>query len=319
MPRAPRFFVDGAFYHVYGRIARGERVFADGDEASRLVEIVREVKRRDGLTIFGWCVMPTHYHLALRTSSIALWRSMRLIQWRFARAHNLHRRQLGPLWQGRYQVRMVDEDRYLLQLIAYIHLNPVTAGLVQDPAAYSWSGHRELLGRCRQPLVDVDTTLTLFGAQRSQARRSYVRMLQAERKQEWMAEAVRSLPWWSAGEETLESAGWDASPLPSLAHDTTAARMPDAGEYVRRACREVGVEPQAVASRAKSRDVAGARELIAVVGVERYGVRVGELAKVLGMHLGSVSRWITRAAARRLHDKAFAARCGELGRKLGQQ
>jgi REP element-mobilizing transposase RayT len=128
-------------------------VFSDGREASRFVEVIREVKKRDGLTVLAWCLMGNHYHLALRTASVPLWRTIRLVQWRFARQHNRRRRQLGPVWQGRYQVRLVEEERYLLQLIAYIHLNPISAGLVADPAAYPWSGHRELLGRSQEPLV----------------------------------------------------------------------------------------------------------------------------------------------------------------------
>jgi REP element-mobilizing transposase RayT len=118
-------------------------VFSEREEASRFVEVIRGVKKRDGLTVLAWCVMGNHYHLALRTGSVALWRSIRLMQWRFARQHNRRCRQLGPVWQGRYQVRMVSGDRYLLQLIAYIHLNPVSAGLAGDPAAYRWSGHRD--------------------------------------------------------------------------------------------------------------------------------------------------------------------------------
>lgn len=69
MPRKPRVFLAGAFYHVYGRVSRGEHIFADDRAASRLVDILRDVKQRDGLTVFAWCVMANHYHLALRTSS----------------------------------------------------------------------------------------------------------------------------------------------------------------------------------------------------------------------------------------------------------
>ena len=105
MPRAPRAFIDGAFYHVYGRITRGEHVFSDPDEAARFVAVIGDVTRRDNLTILAWCVMANHYHLALRTGAVPLWRSIRLIQWRSARQLNRHRRQLGPLWQGRDQAR----------------------------------------------------------------------------------------------------------------------------------------------------------------------------------------------------------------------
>ena len=318
MPRAPRIFVDGAVYHVYARLARGERIFADGGEASRLVEILREVKGRDGLTVLAWCAMPTHYHVALRTSSVALWRSMRLVQWRFAREHNRRRHQLGPVWQGRYQVRMVEAERYLLQLIAYIHLNPVAAGLVDDPAEYRWSGHRELLGHGSPPLVDADATLVLFGDERSRARRAYVRMLRGEREQPWAGEGVGRLPWWAGEAGDLDGRAWHDGPLPQAEHLTERDASRDADEYLRRACAAVGVGCEALAGRSKPRELARARELIAVVGVERYGVQVTALARALGMHLGSVSRWITRAAARRQEDVAFASRCEELEHRLGR-
>jgi len=318
VPRKPREFVDGAFYHVYARIARGEGVLGEEGEASRLVEIVREVKRRDGLTVFAWCVMATHYHLALRTSSVPLWRSMRLIQWRFARDHNRRQRQLGPVWQGRYQVRTVDDQRYLLQLIAYIHLNPVAAGVAKDAAAWRWSGHPDLLGKSRRPLADVDATLTLFANERSEARRAYARMLRGEREREWIGEDVASAPWWRGEDEALDDGAWEELEQPVVAHPTQGAGALDVEEYLRRACAIVGVERRVLASRTTARDAARAREAIAVVGVERFSVRVGELAKALGMHLGSASRWITRAAERRLDDDEFADRCAELERRIGR-
>jgi hypothetical protein len=74
VPRAPRYFVDGAFYHVYGRIARGGMVFSERGEAARFVDVIRDVKERDGITVLAWCVMGNHYHPALRTSSVPLWR-----------------------------------------------------------------------------------------------------------------------------------------------------------------------------------------------------------------------------------------------------
>ena len=80
MPRRPRVFVDGAIYDVYCRFAHGARVFASPEEAERFLSIVREVKRTDGLSILAWCLMATHYHFAVRTGRLPLWRSLRVIQ-----------------------------------------------------------------------------------------------------------------------------------------------------------------------------------------------------------------------------------------------
>ena len=70
MPRVPRVFVEGGIDHVYTRVTRGERVFADDGEAERLVDVMREVKQRDGLVVLAWCVMSNHYHLAVQCTSV---------------------------------------------------------------------------------------------------------------------------------------------------------------------------------------------------------------------------------------------------------
>lgn len=86
-----------------------------------------------------------HYHFAVRTGKVTLDRPLRSLQQRVTRSVNTRERVFGPLWQGRYKAKLVDDQRYLDQLLVYIHLNPVIAGLVDDPAKYHWIGHRELL------------------------------------------------------------------------------------------------------------------------------------------------------------------------------
>ncbi len=319
MPRAPRYFVDGACYHVYGRIARGEMVFADRGEAARFVEVIRGVKKRDGLTVFAWCLMGNHYHLALRTARVLLWRSIRLVQWRFARQHNLRLRQLGPVWQGRYQVRTVAEDRYLLQLIAYIHLNPVSAGIVTDPSAYRWSGHRELLGRSGEPLTDVDATLALFGRQRAAARRAYVRMLRGERGQPWVGEQPGWLPWWGrGGDEDLDGSAWEPTPSGGARGVAERVTVRDVDGFIRRSAKELGVAGEDLSSRRKAPATVRAREIIAIVGVERFGVKVAELAARLKKSPGSVSRWLVQAGERRQKERGFEADCERLEAAVGK-
>ena len=147
MVRRPRVFEEGAVYHVYSRVTSGEQVFADPNETIEFVELVREVKQRDGWTVFAWCVLSNHYHLALGTSAVPLWRGMHRIQGLFSRRFNRRHGRTGGLWQSRYQARLVTGQRYLDELILYIHLNPVRAGLVSDPLQYTFCGHRELMRR----------------------------------------------------------------------------------------------------------------------------------------------------------------------------
>jgi putative transposase len=147
MPRGNRVRVEGGTYHVYNRLGRGERVFARQREAEAFVATLRDVAERDGLTVLAWSLMSDHYHIAVRTGVVGLDRSLRSLQQRVTRGVNLRRRVHGALWQGRYKAKLINEQRYLDQLMAYIHLNPVVAGLCRDPAEYCWSGHLEVLGR----------------------------------------------------------------------------------------------------------------------------------------------------------------------------
>jgi putative transposase len=311
VPRAPRVFVDGAFYHVYGRISRGEHVFSDAEEAARFAGVIADVKRRDGFRVLAWCIMANHYHLAVRTGEVPLWRSIRLIQWRYASQFNRRRRQLGPLWQGRYHARRVEDERYLMQLVAYIHLNPVAAGLVGDPASYRFSGHTELLRPSGSPIVDAEATLALFGASRSAARRAYVRMLRGERPEEWAGEGPERLPWWRPQRDDDDlAAAWDGT----RARDAGAQRqrLHGIGRYLDAAAAALGVTPVELGGRGKTPAIVRAREILTVVGVERFGVRMSELARHLGMNPGSVSHWAARAAVRRQEDAAFARNCREV-------
>jgi putative transposase len=95
---------------------------------------------------------------------------MRRIRGRLAQDHNHRQRSLGSLWQERYKARIVDTQAYLGHVLAYVHLNPVTARLVTTPGAWRWSGHRELLTATRAPLVDVDKAWLLLGETLGQAR-----------------------------------------------------------------------------------------------------------------------------------------------------
>ena len=132
MPRALRILVEGGLYHVYNRLARGEAVFSDPEEAIEFLDLLRDLKQRDDLQIFAWSLLGNHFHLAVRTSAVPLSRTMRTLQGGYSRAFNRRWGRTGPLWQSRYQTRLVDSQRYLVQLVFYIHLNPVRAGLVED-------------------------------------------------------------------------------------------------------------------------------------------------------------------------------------------
>ena len=160
MPRRPRVFVEGGLYHVYNRFVSGEGVFSDPEEAKAFVDLFRWVKRRDGWTVLAWCLMSNHYHFAIRSRAVPISHGLHCLQGRFSQRYNRNKGRTGALWQSRYQAKLINEGTYLGRVILYIHLNPVVAGFVSDPADHKWSGHRELAKRSRNPLIDFDDVLT---------------------------------------------------------------------------------------------------------------------------------------------------------------
>ncbi len=313
MPRKPRIFIEGGIYHVYCRASRGEAVFADETEATAFVDNLRKVKVRDGLVIFAWALMSNHYHIAFRTTEVPLWRSMASIQGLTTKGFNRRHQVYGPLWQGRYKAKIIQDESSLLQLIAYVHLNPVTAGLVEDPAAFEWSGHREIVSRHSRGIVDSDELLMMYGGSRKAARRAYVRSLNTTGATEWVGEAPEKLPWWLPVKDAPVEPREGGDYVDFLGRSTAPERPRLAvEEYLERGCRALDMDVDQLASRRRDPELRELRELVAVLGVEKFEQRVREMAAVLQKNPGSVSRWVSAAAERRSSDPAFARRLREL-------
>ncbi|HSM43404.1 MAG TPA: transposase, partial [Acidimicrobiia bacterium] len=308
MVRRARVEVEGGVYHVYNRVASGEPVFGDPEEGLRFVEVLREVKRRDGWTVFAWCLMSNHYHLAIRTSAVPLWRGLHHVQCTFSRGFNRRRGRTGSLWQSRYQAKLVEDDRYLGRLIAYVHLNPVRAGAVSDPVEHGFGGHREIVKRVSEPLVDIDDVLLCYGESERQARRSYLSAMAAG------VEAIGASPAISGG--GFRSLSWsdrELQPKPGQQHVDAMGRssgrerpLLSAERFVEEVCQLLAVEVARVVSPVKDRGTAEVRRLLAVLGVERWSQSGAGIARALGKSPDVISHWVGQGVRRRLEETAFA-------------
>ena len=309
-------FAEGAIYHVYVRTARRERVFAQTGEAERFVDLLREVKRQDGFAVLAWCVMPSHYHLVLRTAQVPLSRSMRLIQGRFAQGYNRRHRTLGSVWQERYKAKLIRDTDYVRTAIGYVHLNPVVAGLAAKPKEYRLSGHRALSGQGADGLVDADEALSLFGSRQREARSTYRAMLAGLAKAEpartgadgWWEDAAGAVIEVDPARVRLDALGATAGGLERAALS--------ADVFLMRVCSILGVETERLASPRRDRPTVRLRDLVALVGVERYRISTRALAEALGHTPDHVSRWIGRAGRRKSEDAAFREELDHLDRAV---
>jgi hypothetical protein len=268
--------------------------------------------------------MSNHYHLLLRTVDVPLWRTMASLQVGFTKRFNLAHGLVGPLWQGRYKAKLVDSQRYFDQLLAYVHLNPVAAGVVSDPAEYRYSGHREILTRAKAALVDVDEVLAAFGSKRPTARRRYASALKGAREADWIGELPGRLPWWGlkhspAEERDTLSPRRDLPFVDELGRSTGLERPPlEPDDLVNLACEKLGVSREGLIGPGRDRQVVRAREAIALVAVERYALRLKDIADELKKNQDTASRWLSRAAVRRRDDSGFSELVDALDQTLAR-
>ena len=247
---------------------------------------------------------------------------MKTLQQKMTRVRNLRDRIYGPLWQGRFKAKEVGDENYLIQLIAYVHLNTVTAGLADEAGGYRWSGHRDVIGKRRDPLVAVDDVLLLYGETRRRALRSYRGALASASEEEWRSEGPGRLPWWKTGRPTEEERlrRREVAFVDELGRSTAKWRPRyGAKEWLELACVYIGVDRETLGGRGRDPEVVRARDLVGLVGIERYGVKVKELADELGKSHDGVSRWSRRGAIRRAADPEFAASAQALDQAASEE
>ncbi len=173
MARKARIHILGGLYHVMLRGNGGQDIFFSRDDRYRMFFLIQEGVERFGHRVHAFCLMGNHIHLAIQVSDIPLSKIMQNLSFRYTRWINSSQKRMGHLFQGRYKALLVDKDSYLLELVRYIHLNPVRAGLVGTPSDYEWSGHRAYLGKEHIPWLTCDSVLAQFGDTVKSGREQY--------------------------------------------------------------------------------------------------------------------------------------------------
>jgi len=133
-----------------------------------LLRRVKAYLADEALAVIAYCLMPNHYHLLLRPEEEgALAHLLQRVFNSYTRAFNRQEGRSGTLFEGRAKSILVDDERYVLALCRYIHLNPVRAGLVSEPGEWPYSNYLEWIGRRPGVLVDrafVETCYPVAGA-----------------------------------------------------------------------------------------------------------------------------------------------------------
>ena len=190
MPRQARLDAPGVLQHVMARGIERRKIFWDDKDRSSFLERLAIILEETQTQCYAWVLIPNHFHLLLRTGPTSLSTVMRRLMTGHAVTFNIRHRRSGHLFQNRYKSVICEEDAYLLELIRYIHLNPLRAGLVDELKEldrYPWTGHSAVLGRRKNPLIpelpdkpvkslaekSVEDVLKHFGETFKIARRRY--------------------------------------------------------------------------------------------------------------------------------------------------
>jgi len=172
MPRQPRLDVPGLVHHVMARGIEGWDIFRDDADREGFLKRLGDLANKPGgPRLNAWALLPSHCHLLLRPTEGFLSPFMRRLMTGHAVTYNLRHRRKGHLFQNRYKSIVVEEEIYFLELVRYIHLNPVRAGIVknvEELANYPYSGHSVIMGKREYSAQDVDTILARFSERKKQ-------------------------------------------------------------------------------------------------------------------------------------------------------
>jgi putative transposase len=150
MARQKRLNLPGAIYHVIARGLNGAALFKDREDREEFLRWLKRALDNTACRCHAWALMTNHVHLLVQTSETSLSEFARKTLTGYAKYFNRRYKRRGYVYQNRYKSILCQEDAYLLELVRYIHLNPVRAGIVGtlgELDRYPWTGHSAFLGK----------------------------------------------------------------------------------------------------------------------------------------------------------------------------
>ncbi|QOR66264.1 transposase [Cytobacillus suaedae] len=141
MSRKRKPFSNELFYHVVSRGVRREPIFIDQSDFSTFMYTLTQIYKQFPYELPSYCIMNNHYHLLIRIKSHSLAQFMHCLNNRYACYFNNKYGYSGRVFDQNYFSSTVYNQESLLKVSKYIHLNPLKAHLVKDPADYPWSSY----------------------------------------------------------------------------------------------------------------------------------------------------------------------------------
>ena len=337
MPRKARIDAPGALHHIIVRGIERRKIFVDNEDRDDFLQRIAANLAKTGTSCYAWALIPNHFHLLLRTGNHPIADVMRRLLTGYVLSFNRRHRRSGVLMQNRYKSILCQEEPYFLELVRYIHLNPLRARLVEDIKAldrYAYCGHASMLGHLDRPWQDSGYVLKRFSEKTAEARKGYRAFVEKGigegRRHDLIGGGlIRSAGGWQAVKAMRRSGEHQKSDERLLGDsDFVAETLARAKEEMDRRCRMraagydldalardigriTGLEPSQFLRPGKSRQLVRARSLFCFRAVDEMGCSVSELARRIGITAAAVSQSVQRGR------KFLSPRVPADGRRFG--
>lgn len=279
MPRYPRVHTPGLLYHLMARGNNGQRIFRHPTDYESFLKALATVRHRYPFYLYAYVLMPNHFHLLVEVQQVPTGRLMQSLLTGYVRGFNRTHRHRGHLFQGRYKAIVCDRDSYLLELVRYIHLNPVRAGLVRQPGEWRWSGHGEYLTKEKRGLIDGGPVMEELGTPRRYG--VFVR--------EGIKQAYR--PEWHPGDNAPFLGTERFLKKVANVKERPVSRRPTPLEVLlERLAAQVGLRKQVLRRAGRSAWLVQARDRFICQAVMEQGYPPSQVAAYLGCHPSNVTR-----------------------------
>lgn len=290
MARKPRIHYPSAVYHVILRGNAGDPIFFSDQDRYRLYLIFQYAVERFICRIHAFCLMRNHVHIVVQTGDIPLSRIMQNISLRFTKWINYSQSRTGHLFQGRYKALLIDADAYLLELVRYIHLNPVRAGIVAAADEYPWSGHGAYLGKEQFPWLTTDYVLSMFSSDAEQARKAYDSFVQ-----DGVGEGRRNDFHSGSCEGRILGSDTFTDEILSMV-DQKSEQEYTLPEVIATVCAYFHISEETLRAAGKARPMSEARAIAAAIVQTAPHLRLTDLAKVLRRDISALGKAAQRIA-----------------------
>ena len=320
MPRQARLDAPGTLHHVIVCGIERRKIVEDQTDREEFVGRMGKIAQESETQIYAWALMTNHAHILIRSGPKGISHLMRRFLTGYAIRYNQRHHRHNHLFQNRYKSIVCEEDTYFQELVRYIHLNPLRAGLTESLSQldrYPWSGHSAIMGRVERTWQDVDFVLSWFGSRAREARRGYRIFMEESASEGRRPELVgggliRSLGGWSQvismrrrGEKSIVDerilGGSDfVERLIKEADDSLKRqishgnRKKRAREIISRMCAGEGVPLEEMRRGSTRRLVSKLRGRIAIVLVVEEGLSMADSARLLGVTTPAISRAIRK-------------------------